>query len=101
LQDVTKEKDGMDEQTAFKLRKIIPPGVPEELEALAPEELKKRIVDSESNVREAEQSRDNDEHLQAARQVMKDLSEPYREAIKVQRAMQRYALLMLESKGKI
>lgn len=89
----------MDQVVASKLRKILPPGLPEDIEAMSPDELQKRIVDSESNIKEAEASRDNDEQLKGARELVKDLSEPYRDAMKVQRAIQRYALLILESKG--
>ena len=89
----------MDQVVANKLRKILPSGLPEDIEEMSPEDLKKRIVDSESNLKETEQSRDNDEQLKGARELVKDLSEPYRDAMKVQRATQRYALLILESKG--
>lgn len=89
----------MSESELAKLRKVMPDSMPEELEALDRDGLMRRIADSESNIREAESSRDDNEQLGAARELVKELAGPYRDAIKVQRAIQRYALLMLEQRG--
>ena len=61
--------------------------------------LKKIIVECEGNLYTVNKEEDADAKLTAAREMVKDLSEPYRDAKKHQQAKIQYALLCLESKG--
>lgn len=87
------------EAQLYDLRKVLAPGVPEDLEALDRSGLMKVIADCEDNVREQESAMAEDEELAAARQQARDYAAGYRDAIKAQRAKQRYASIMLDSKG--
>jgi|ERR1035437_7490871 hypothetical protein len=68
-------------------------------DAASEEELKKIIVTCEGNIYIADKEEEADIKLNGAREVVKDLSEPYRDARKHQQAKIQYALLLLESKG--
>jgi hypothetical protein len=61
--------------------------------------LKKIIVECEGNLYTVVKEEDADAKLTAARDMVKDLSEPYRDAKKHQQAKIQYSLLCLESKG--
>lgn len=63
------------------------------------EGLKKIIVECEGNLYTASKEEEADMKLVGAREVVKDLSTPYRDAKKHQQAKIQYALLCLESKG--
>ena len=68
-------------------------------DAASIEELKKIIVECEGNLYTVNKEQDADAKLSAAREMVKEMSEPYRDAKKVQQAKIQYALLCLESKG--
>ncbi len=68
-------------------------------DAASVEDLKKMIVTSEGNIYVIEQEKENDVKLNAAKELVKEHSAPYRDAIKVQTAKVKYALFLLESKG--
>lgn len=61
--------------------------------------LKKIIVDCEGNIYTVNKEEEADIKLSGAREVVKDISAPYRDAKKCQQAKIQYALLCLESKG--
>jgi hypothetical protein len=61
--------------------------------------LKKIIVECEGNLYTVNKEEDADAKLTAAREMVKDMAEPYRDAKKHQQAKIQYALLCLESKG--
>lgn len=82
-----------------KVRKQLPPGMADELEALDVDQLKARIVASEMNVKDAELARKGDEGLAAAKERVKELDQPYKDAIKAQRAIALFSTLTLEDKG--
>lgn len=75
------------------------PEFKETADAASVEDLKKMIVTCEGNVYTIDKEEESDEKLNAAREVAKDLSGPYRDARKVQQAKIQYALLLLEGKG--
>ena len=62
-------------------------------------ELKKIIVEAEGNIYTANKEEEADGKLAGAREVVKDFSEPYRDARNHQQAKIQYALLLLEGKG--
>ncbi len=63
------------------------------------EDLKKMIVTCEGNLYEIAKAKEADEKLNAAKEIVKDLSGPYNDAKKVQEAKIQYVLFLLENKG--
>jgi len=61
--------------------------------------LKKIIVECEGNLYTVNKEQEADAKLAGAREMVKELSAPYRDASKHQQAKIQYALLCLESKG--
>ena len=68
-------------------------------DAASTEDLKKIIVESEGNIYTIDKEKDDDTKLNAAKELVKDYSAPYRDAIKVQTTKVKYALFLLEGKG--
>jgi hypothetical protein len=68
-------------------------------DAASVEDLKKMIVTSEGNIYTIEKEKEQDVKLNAAKELVKDHSAPYRDAIKVQTAKIKYSLFLLEGKG--
>lgn len=68
-------------------------------DAAGVDELKKIIVESEGNLFTINKEEEADIKLQGAKEMVKTLSEPHREAKKYQTAKIQYALLLLEGKG--
>lgn len=68
-------------------------------DAASAEELKKTILLSEGNIFTIEKAKEDDTKLAATRDLQKELSAPYGDAIKVQRCKIAYALFLLEGKG--
>lgn len=85
----------------FKLRKILPVGMPEEFDAMDEEALRKRIVDSEANIHDTEQAQENDLELQNLKERVKEASASYKDAKKAQTAIVQYCTLMLRKQGKV
>lgn len=63
------------------------------------DELKQIVVRCEGNIYTIEKEMSEDIKLGAARELVKDLSEPYRDAKKVQTAKIKYAMFRLEERG--
>jgi hypothetical protein len=68
-------------------------------DAASADELKKIIVTCEGNIYTVEKEKDDDTKLNAAKELVKEYSAPYRDAIKVQTAKIKYALYLLDGKG--
>lgn len=68
-------------------------------DASSVEDLKKIIITCEGNIYTIEQEKAEDVKLTGAKELVKDYSEPYRDALKVQTAKIKYALFLLEGKG--
>ena len=68
-------------------------------DASSEEDLKKMIVTCEGNIYTIDQEKEADTKLAGAKELVKEFSEPYRDAIKVQTAKIKYALFLLEGKG--
>ena len=68
-------------------------------DAASVDELKKIIVQSEGNIYTIEKEMEADNKLTGAKEIVKEISEPYRDAKKCQQAKIQYALLLLEGKG--
>lgn len=83
----------------FKLRKVLDDTAVEELEAQDRESLTATIARCEDNVREQEQARADCTELTAAKERVKEIDGPFKDAIKYQRAKQRYAAILREQAG--
>lgn len=68
-------------------------------DAASVDDLKKIIVTCEGNIYTIDQEKDADVKLNGAKELVKEYSEPYRDALKVQTAKIKYALFLLEGKG--
>lgn len=89
---------------AMDLKKIIaklPASYIDDTSGLSPEKLKAEIIQSETNIQRIEQEREADDKLSGARELVKDLSAPYRDAIVAQRAKIAYVMFLLSEKGQL
>jgi hypothetical protein len=68
-------------------------------DAASTEDLKKIIVNCEGNIYTVEKEKSEDHKLNGAKELVKEYSAPYRDAIKAQTAKIKYALFLLEGKG--
>lgn len=75
------------------------PEFKENADACNQEDLNKIILTCEGNVYTIEKEKLNDVKLNGAKELVKEYSAPYRDAIKVQTAKIKYALFLLENKG--
>jgi len=85
--------------TLAKLKKTLSQTAVDELDAMSKDDLRATIVRCESNIKEAEDARDNCTELTEAKLKVKEIDGPFRDAVKYQRAKQRYAALRLEESG--
>lgn len=63
------------------------------------DDLRKIIIQCEGNIYNVEKEKANDEKLNASKELVKEYTAPYRDAVKVQTAKIKYALFLLEGKG--
>lgn len=84
-----------------KLMKKLPPGFADDVASLGEPGLKDVVLQAETNIRRVEQEREADERLSGAKEIVKDLNGPYRDAINAQRAKIAYVLYVLEERGKL
>jgi hypothetical protein len=68
-------------------------------DAASPDDLKKIIVTCEGNIYTIDAAKASDIKLNGAKELVKEYSEPYNDALKVQTAKVKYALFLLEGKG--
>lgn len=68
-------------------------------DAMSVDDLKKLIVACEGNIFNIEKEKEDDTKLAGAKELVKEYSAPYRDAIKVQTAKVKYALFLMDSKG--
>lgn len=68
-------------------------------DAASNDDLKKIIVQCEGNIYTIEKEKDDDAKLNSARELVKEYTAPYRDAMKVQTAKIKYALFLLDNKG--
>lgn len=68
-------------------------------DAASVEDLKKIIIECEGNIYTVEKDMAEDSKLAGAKEVVKELAGPYRDAKKAQQAKIQYALFLLEGKG--
>lgn len=68
-------------------------------DAASADDLKKIILTCEGNIYTIDKEKDMDSKLNSAKELVKEYSAPYRDALKVQTAKIKYALFCLEGKG--
>jgi hypothetical protein len=68
-------------------------------DAASPDDLKKIIISCEGNIYTIDKEKELDSKLNGAKELVKEYSAPYRDALKVQMAKIKYALFLLEGKG--
>lgn len=82
-----------------KFLKKLPDGFADNANSMKDDELKKVIFTAESNIYTIEKEKENDTKLNAAKDIVKDLTGPYRDAKSCQAAKIKYALWLLEGRG--
>jgi hypothetical protein len=75
------------------------PEFKETAESASPDDLKKIILTCEGNLYNIEKEKSQDNKLNGAKELVKEYTAPYRDAMKVQTAKVKYAIFLLESKG--
>lgn len=100
---MSNKTDKEDSPTTFseKWNKVLKeiPEFKDTADSSSTDELKKIVMNSEGNIYTIEKEEESDEKLNAAREMTKEYSAPYRDAKKVQMAKIKYALFLLEGKG--
>lgn len=69
------------------------------INAMDTEDVKKKILEAESNVYDIEKAKEEDTELYATRDKVKELSKPYRERKTEETAKIKYCLFILEGRG--
>jgi len=82
-----------------KYRKKIEPEFLDNVNAMDTEEIKKRLLEQESAVYDAENEKEEDKELTEAREKVKEFSKPYREKKAQATAKIKYCMFVLENRG--
>lgn len=79
----------------------LPTGFVDDVAGMNQTALRNAIIQSETNIRQIELDKAEDEKLIGAKEIVKDLNGPYRDAITAQRAKIKYVLHVLEERGEL
>lgn len=79
-----------------KVKKILPLSTLQELESLSAVDLRSAIATAQIAIRDLNIEASRDEPLQSAKEIVKDLSVPYKQEIKLQKAIMTYCGLLLD-----
>lgn len=98
---MSKKDDQMPSTFPEKWGKVLKdlPEFKDTADAASADDLKKIIVTCEGNIYTVENEKDADVKLTGAKELVKEMSAPYKDALKVQMAKIKYALFLLEGKG--
>lgn len=88
----------MSEFPAKDLKKL-PTGFIENVESMKTKEINEKILESEGHVYEVEKAKEEDEKLNQAKELVKELSAPYRETVSNEKAKIKYCIWALEQRG--
>lgn len=86
------------------IKKIIaklPAGFVEDAAGMDGDGLRAEIIRAETSIREVEREMGNDDKLQGAREIVKDIVGAYNDAKRAQRAKIAYSLHLLEERGEL
>lgn len=91
----------MSDQKEFPKRyeKLLPTGFQEGTESMSTEEVKAKIYECQAHMYEIDKAKDADEKLAAAKELVKDLSAPYADAMRAENAKAKYCFFTLEGRG--
>lgn len=91
----------MSEEKVFpkRYKNNLPTGFEEGVESMDTDEIKKKIYECQAHCYEIDKAKDNDEKLQQAKELVKELSAPYSDAQKVETAKVKYCFFVLEGRG--
>ncbi len=85
----------------MKLLAKLPPGYAEDIAGYDKARLQAEVLQSEANIRQVENEKEQDEKLNGAKSLVKDLAGPYRDAVSAQRAKIKYVLHILDERGQL
>jgi len=98
---MSKKDDQMPNTFPEKWAKVLKdlPEFRDTADAASTDDLKKIIVTCEGNIYTVEKEKDDDVKLTGAKELVKEMSAPYKDALKVQMAKIKYSLFLLQGKG--
>ena len=79
--------------------KKLPEGFYDSMASADTDELKGKILESERHLYEIEQDKDNNEKLKELKEMVKEISAPYRDCKSSEAAKIKYCLFLLEGRG--
>lgn len=82
------------------LKDLASPNFMDDAAAWEEEEIKRKLMEYEKAISFTEQEMDNDLELGSVKEKLKELTAPYKETIKLNQAMIRYLVFVLENRGK-
>ena len=69
------------------------------IDSMDTDEVKRKILESESHLVDIEKACESDEELQQAREKVKEYGKPYRDGKSIETAKIKYCMYVLESRG--
>jgi len=88
-----------DKEFPKRLQKRLPTGFEEAVQSMDLEEIKKKIYESESHAYEIERAKEEDEKLTQAKEMVKEIQAPYKDAYDTEAAKIKFCFFVLESRG--
>ena len=101
MTDTKDDKKDTVEEIGFpkKWKKNLPAGFEDTAEALTTDELKAKVVEYQKEIGQTEKDMDGDLKLSDAKDLVKELVEPYKSTMAAFTAMSKYALYVMASRG--
>ena len=84
-----------------KILKKLPTGYAEDVQGYSEEKLRQEIIQAESNIARLNAEQESDDKLNGAKELVKDLTEPYKAAKSAQRAKIDYVMIQLDEQGRL
>jgi len=90
-----------DEQMGFpkKLKRYLPAGFEDKADSMPAEDINSHLIELEKQIAATEKDMEADIKLSDAKEMVKELAGTYREIIKQSRAMIRYYVYVMETRG--
>lgn len=88
-----------DKEFPKRFEKKLPTGFVEGVESMDTEEIKSKIYETQAHIYEIDKAKDEDEKLNGAKEIVKDLSAPYKDAAATENAKIKYCFFVLEGRG--
>lgn len=89
------------EESSFpkRLEKKLPTGFQEAVQSMDTDEIKSKLYETQAHLYEIDKAKDADENLAKAREEVKMLLEPYKDAAATENAKVKFCFCVLESRG--